>query len=78
MSYDVSRLTRTPLGTLDNDAKACYDRIVMVLALVICPKHGVPQSACMMAATTLLLTANYSIKTGFCISEHTSYSSTEG
>ena len=23
MSYEISRLTRTPLGTLDNDAKAC-------------------------------------------------------
>ena len=24
MSYEISRLTRTPLGTLDKDAKACY------------------------------------------------------
>ena len=23
MSYDISQLTRTPLGTLDNNAKAC-------------------------------------------------------
>jgi hypothetical protein len=75
MSYEISRLTRTPLGTLDNDAKACYDRIVMNLALMICQKHGVPQSACMMAAMALL-TAKYSIKTGFGISEGT-YSSTD-
>ena len=46
MPYKISRLTRTPLGTLDNDAKACYDQIVMVLALMICQKHEVPQSAC--------------------------------
>jgi hypothetical protein len=74
MSYEISRLTRTSLGTLDNDAKACYDRIVMVLALMLCQKHGVPQSACMMAAIALL-TATYSIKTGFGISEGT-YTST--
>jgi hypothetical protein len=75
MSYEISRLTRTPLGTLDNDAKACYDRIVMSLALMICQKHGVPQSACMMVAMALI-TASYSIKTGFGVSEGT-YSSTE-
>jgi hypothetical protein len=57
MSYEISRLTRTSLGTLDNDAKACYNRIVMVLALMLCQKHGVPQSACMMVAMALL-TAN--------------------
>ena len=42
----------------------------MVLALMICQKHGVPQSACMMVATALL-TAKYSVKTGFGISEGT-------
>ena len=57
MSYEISRLTCTPLGTLDNDAKACYNRIVMVLALMICQKYGVPQSACMLVGATALLTA---------------------
>ena len=75
MSCKISRLTRTPLGTLDNDAKACYDRIVMNLALMTCQKHGIPQSACMMAAMALL-TAKHSIKTGFGVSEGTC-SSTE-
>ena len=74
LSYEISRLTRTPIGTLDNDAKACYDRIVMVLALMLCQKHGVPQSACMMVAMSLI-NACYSIKTGFGVSEGT-YSST--
>ena len=76
MTYEISRLTRrTPLRTLDNDATACYNRIVMVLALMICQKYGVPQSAYIMVATALLA-ANYSIKTGFGILEGT-YSSTE-
>lgn len=34
LSYTVSRLTQSPLGTMDNDAKACYDRIIMPLALM--------------------------------------------
>ena len=29
MSYAISRLTRTPIETLDNNAKACHDRIGM-------------------------------------------------
>ena len=47
-----------------------YYRIVMVLALMICQKHEVPQSAWMIAATALL-TAKYSVKMGFGISEGT-------
>ena len=44
----------------------------MVLALMICQTHGVPQSACIMVATAFL-TAIYSIKTGFGISEGNYY-----
>jgi hypothetical protein len=74
ISYEISRTTRTPLGTLDNDAKACYDRIVMLFALMLCQKHGVPLSACKLSANALL-SAKYAIKTGFGISKDT-YSST--
>jgi hypothetical protein len=74
LSYEISRSTRTPLGALDNDAKACYDRIVMLFALTLCQKHGVPLSACKLSAHALL-SAEYSIKTGFGISKGT-YSST--
>jgi hypothetical protein len=74
LSYEISRLTRTPLGTLDNDAKACYDRIIMLFALLLCQKHGVPLSACKLSAKALIA-AKYAIKTGFGISKVT-YSST--
>ncbi len=73
LSYEIARLTRTPLATFDNDAKSCYDRIVMVFALMLCQKHGVPQSMCMMAALSLLM-AEYSIKTKYGVSSDT-YSS---
>jgi hypothetical protein len=74
MSYEITRLTRTPLATFDNNVKSCYDRIIMVFALMLCQKHGVPQSVCTMAASTLLL-SEYSIKAKYGISTET-YSST--
>jgi hypothetical protein len=46
----------------------------MAFALMLCKKHGVPQSVCIMAASTFLLLA-YSIKTKYGISTVT-YSST--
>jgi hypothetical protein len=49
LSYKMSRTTRTPLGTLENDAKACYDRIAMLFALILFQKHGVPLPACKKA-----------------------------
>jgi hypothetical protein len=35
MKYLYSSLTRTPLATIDNDAKSCFDRIVCGLAMAI-------------------------------------------
>jgi hypothetical protein len=74
LSSEISRATRMPLGTLDNDAKACYDRFVMLFTLILCQKHGVPLSACQMS-TNALLESQFSIKTGFGVSNDT-YSST--
>jgi hypothetical protein len=68
-----SRLTRTPLGTLDNDAKACYDRIMLLFALLLCQKHGVPLSACKLSAKHSSQQSMQSRRTG--ISKGT-YSST--
>jgi hypothetical protein len=67
LSYETALLTQMPLATFDNDVKSCYDRIIMVFALMLCQKHGGHQSACKMAATTLL-TAEYSVKTKYGIS----------
>ena len=51
--YLYSRLTRTPLLTMDNDAKACYDRIICNLAMLISQYFGMPSEACDMQAKTL-------------------------
>lgn len=58
----LSRLTRTPCATFENDAKACYDQIVMNLAALRSRHLGVPTKACNML-TKFLETAEYHIKT---------------
>ena len=35
LTYMIARETNTPLATCDNDAKSCYDRIVILLALLL-------------------------------------------
>jgi hypothetical protein len=76
LSHELAQLTRTPLATFDNDAKSCYDRIAMVFALMLCQKHGVPQSTCMMAAAALLM-AECFIKTKHGVCSKTCSSTTE-
>jgi hypothetical protein len=50
LTYSLMELTRTPGGTFDNDAKACFDRIVMILAALRGQQLGLPEEA------TVLLT----------------------
>jgi hypothetical protein len=69
-------MTHTPLATFDNDAKSCCDRVIVVFALMLCQKNGVPQSVCMMAAMSLMM-AECSIKTKCGVSSDTC-SSTDG
>ena len=51
--YLYSRLTRTTVLTMDNDAKACYDRIICNLAMLISQYFGMPENACNMQAKTI-------------------------
>ena len=51
--YLYSELTRTPLLTMDNDAKACYDRIICNLAMMASQYYGMPVEACQTHAKTL-------------------------
>jgi hypothetical protein len=48
MIYDFARITRTNVITIDNDAKACYDRIIRVLAMIACMCLGLPREAATM------------------------------
>jgi hypothetical protein len=42
LTLAVSKMTKTPLGGFENDASACYDRIVMNLVAAIFDRMGVP------------------------------------
>jgi len=45
-AYGISRLTKTDLISFDNDAKACYDRIVLLLGMLCSRKLGMPAPVC--------------------------------
>ena len=75
LSYEICRITRTPLASFDNDAKSCYDRIIIAMAMLLCQRAGMPVQACLMAAICLQQ-AQYYVKTKFGIST-SFYRSTE-
>jgi hypothetical protein len=53
MKYLFSRLTKTNLATMDNDAKSCYDRIICNLAMIISQYFGVTPNTASIQAQTL-------------------------
>ena len=75
LTYELSHLTRTNLITFDNDAKSCYDRIVMNYALQRTRQLGMPRKAAQTLGQTLSKT-QYTIKTSQTISKNT-YQSTQ-
>jgi hypothetical protein len=70
LTYEIARYTRTDLATFDNDAKSCYDRIVMSYAMLRCQQLGMPKSACQCLGD-FLDNADYHLKTQLGISEET-------
>ena len=67
LSYEVCRLTRTPFASFDNDAKSCYDRIIVSMVMILRQRLGMPLTSCLMAALCLRY-ARYYIKTKFGLS----------
>jgi Reverse transcriptase (RNA-dependent DNA polymerase) len=53
MMYTYAHLTRTNLGTIDNDATSCYDQILCSLAMSISQYYGMPKNICNVQANTL-------------------------
>ena len=68
MKYDTSARARIMLALLENDAKACYDRMVVNLASAISQAYGVPHSACKAISDTLT-NMMYHVKTSAGVSE---------
>ena len=53
LTFDLSRLTRSPITVCSNDAKGCYDRIVHSIACMSMLRVGVPKEPIVCMFTTL-------------------------
>ena len=62
MTYQLSALTLKDVATMDKDAKSCYDRIVILLALLRSRQIGMPKEACEFLAK-FFNDAKYYVKT---------------
>ena len=67
-TYEIATFTRTDLVTFDNDAKSCYDRIVMAYALACCIHLGLPEMTA-VAFGKFLDAARYHVKTVLGVSD---------
>jgi hypothetical protein len=67
-SFCISRIAKTNMASVDNDAKSCFDRIVMLLASLLAQRLGLDVKAMQTFLKTLSL-AKYSVKTANGISE---------
>ena len=61
-TYTYAELTRTDLGSFDNDAKSCFDRMIVALVVLRNRHLGLPKEAAIIRAKFLQL-AQYHIKT---------------
>lgn len=71
--YSILRLTKANRASFNNDAKSCFDRIVMLLASLVSQRSGMGKKQCELFLKTLE-TARYHVKTKLGTSEE-SYSS---
>jgi hypothetical protein len=53
LTYDNSTIYRSNLMTMDNDAKSCYDRILISLTMLASRRLGMPASVARAHAATL-------------------------
>ena len=64
LTLAVAKLTKTPIAGFENDASACYDRIVMNLVSAIFDRMGVPIGPLRLQEQNLLRVTHF-LKTGF-------------
>ena len=75
LTYELMNITKTDGGTFDNDAKACYDRIIINMMSICSQRLGMPIT-CAKLHAEILQKAKYYLKTTLGISE-ASYSNSE-
>jgi hypothetical protein len=71
LRFDYSKLTRYPVANFDNDATACYDRILCAVANLAGRKYGIHKNVIFIHAQTLE-EAEFKLKSSTRVSE-TSY-----
>jgi hypothetical protein len=59
LTYSILRLSKTNGTTFDNDAKSCYDRIVMLLVSIASQRLGMPTNVCELFQEILNQTQYY-------------------
>ena len=67
--YDISRQSLTKAAFMDDDAKACFDRVIPQLSQIESQKWGVSYKAANLA-TQIIQQQKFFVRTGFGISRH--------
>ena len=68
LTTDLCRTLKHDLMRFDNDASACYDRIIVALGMMAAKRCGMPDNAILLHSEALQ-TMKYSVKTVYGISE---------
>ena len=68
LTTDLCRLLKLNFARFDNDASACYDRIIVALAMLAARRCGMPNSAIRTHAQALRF-MQYTVKTVYGVSE---------
>ena len=68
LTTDLCRVLKHDFARFDNDASACYDRIIVALAMLAARKCGMPRHAVRVHADALFF-MRYTVKTLYGISE---------
>ncbi|KAI2498302.1 hypothetical protein MHU86_16172 [Fragilaria crotonensis] len=68
LTTDLCRVLKHDLARFDNDASACYDRIIVALGMLAARRCGMPENAIRVHAEALEL-MQYTVKTVYGVSE---------
>ncbi|KAI2508454.1 hypothetical protein MHU86_5981 [Fragilaria crotonensis] len=74
LTTDLCRILRHDMARFDNDASACYDRIIVALGMLAARRCGMPKNAVRLHADALQF-MKYTVKTAYGVSE-SNYSGT--
>ena len=69
LTTDLCRILKHDIARFDNDASACYDRIIVALAMLAARRCGMPKNAIRLHADALRFMKYTTIKTIYGVSE---------